>query len=326
MNSLNTNKQDNLTFNNPFFNSSNSISLKYNSAQFNIDSGGNLFILNGVASQWTSSGSNIYYNTGNVGIGYIDTLYKLSVNGSLRLNTNTSGVTGFSMGGQSKFYIDGPGVIGGRSTILDNGNVGIGNSNPSNKLDVNGILSSSNYTYAGGLRIGGFDGNTLFNGNNNLGLTVNNGYSIIFISNGGNGNIMTINNNNILVYQTLSAPTLVISGGADFGTGYQTGTSFKYRMTAYFDQSVIISGYLACTMTSVNNSGTDYVGVVINTNQSYNTVLYIMYGSFTGIHRCFTTEELFNNDNPQLFKDIYIGRIVIASGKIATDIKIIKMT
>ena len=266
-------------------------------AQFNIDSNGNLFILNGVASQWTSSGSNIYYNIGNVGIGttpsekldisgnikcsdnvgigYIDTSYKLSVNGSLRLNTNTSGVTGFSMGGQSKFYIDGPGVIGGRFTILDNGNVGIGNSNPSNKLDVNGILSSSNYTYAGGLRIGGFDGNTLFNGNNNLGLTVNNGYSIIFISNGGNGNIMPINNNNILAYQTLSAPTLVISGGADFGTGYQTGTSFKGRMAAYFDQTVIISGYLSCTMTSVNNSGTDYVGVVINTNQgqNYNTVL-----------------------------------------------------
>ena len=46
-----------------------------------------------------------------------------------------------------------------------------------------------------------------------------------------------------------------------------------------------------------------------------------MYGSFTGIHRCFTNDELFNNDNPQLFKDNYIGRIVIASGKIATDIK-----
>ena len=69
LNSLNTNKQDNFNFNNPFLNSSNSISLKYNLAQFNIDSSGNLFILNGVASQWTSSGSNIYHNTCNVGIG-----------------------------------------------------------------------------------------------------------------------------------------------------------------------------------------------------------------------------------------------------------------
>ena len=76
-------------------------------------------------------------------------------------------------------------------------------------------------------------------------------------------------------------------------------------------------------MTSVGNTGTDYAGVVLNTNQNqnYNTFLYIMYGSFTGLHRCFTNDELYNNDNSQVFKDNYIGRIVIASGKIATDTK-----
>ena len=111
----------------------------------------------------------------------------------------------------------------------------------------------------------------------------------------------TVVNGNLTSNALIFGGTLVISGGADFGTGYQTGTSFKCRMTAYFDQTVIITGYLSCTMTSVNNSSTDYVGVVINTNQgqTYNTVLYIMYGSFTGIHRCFTNDELFNIDNPQ---------------------------
>jgi len=44
-----------------------------------------------------------------------------------------------------------------------------------------------------------------------------------------------------------------------------------------------------------------------------------MYGSFTGFHRCFTDDELFDLNNPQDFKDNYIGRIVISSGKIATD-------
>ena len=72
-----------------------------------------------------------------------------------------------------------------------------------------------------------------------------------------------------------SASIIVLSGGVDFGQGYQTGTTFNCRMTAYFEQSVMISGHLACIMTSVNNSGTDYVGVAINTNQghNYNTVL-----------------------------------------------------
>jgi hypothetical protein len=40
------------------------------------------------------------------------------------------------------------------------------------------------------------------------------------------------------------------------------------------------------------------------------------------MHRCFTDNEpLFDNENPQKFKDDYVGRLVIASGKIATDTK-----
>ena len=34
------------------------------------------------------------------------------------------------MGGAGLFYVDGPGVVEGRFTILDNGNVGIGKTNP----------------------------------------------------------------------------------------------------------------------------------------------------------------------------------------------------
>jgi hypothetical protein len=85
-------------------------------------------------------------------------------------------------------------------------------------------------------------------------------------------------------------------------------------------------GTLSCTMLSVANSGTDYVGVQINTSQGtfYNTPLCIMFGSFTGFHRCFTDDELFDLNDIQTFKDTYIGRIVISTGKIATDTKIMK--
>ncbi len=75
-------------------------------------------------------------------------------------------------------------------------------------------------------------------------------------------------------------------------------------------------------MTSVANNGTDYIGVQINTSQGsdYTTYLNIMYGSFTGFHRCFTDDIEFQ-DNPQIFKDIFYVRIVISTGKIATDVR-----
>ena len=64
--------------------------------------------------------------------------------------------------------------------------------------------------YTGGIRLGGtFDtGNTVYNRSNNMGLTVNNGYSGNIglnggpILNGGKGAIMTINNNTAYVNNT----------------------------------------------------------------------------------------------------------------------------
>ncbi len=54
-------------------------------------------------------------------------------------------------------------------------------------------------------------------------------------------------------------------------------------------------------------------------NDLNNTVLYCIQGTFTGFHRVFTDDELFNVGEPKQFKDDYEGRIVISNGKTATD-------
>ena len=73
---------------------------------------------------------------------------------------------------------------------------------------------------------------------------------------------------------------------------------------------------------TIANTNRDLVGVNIegtNVNNYNNTTLYVIQGTFTGFHRCFTEDELFDKEEPQLFKDNYEGRIVISTGKIATD-------
>ncbi len=46
-----------------------------------------------------------------------------------------------------------------------------------------------------------------------------------------------------------------------------------------------------------------------------------MFETFAGFHRCFTDDPLYNNDDPQKFKDDCVGRIVVSTGKISTDMR-----
>jgi len=86
--------------------------------------------------------------------------------------------------------------------------------------------------------------------------------------------------------------------------------------------NLILQGVLQCKFITIANTNRDLTGINIentSVNDINNTVLYCIQGTFTGFHRVFTDDELFNIEQPQQFKDDYEGRIVISNGKIATD-------
>lgn len=79
--------------------------------------------------------------TGKVGIGILPgtTSPTLHVNGGIRVEASVS------IGGGNSFSVDAPGKTGGRFTILENGNVGIGNKAPQAPLHIsNRIIYSIN--------------------------------------------------------------------------------------------------------------------------------------------------------------------------------------
>ena len=100
-------------------------------------------------SQWTTSGANVYYNTGNVGIGTSAPAARLEVSGGeVRFPAGQGGV-GFT---HFNFMGNGQNYIRGTTVIADNGgNVGIGTTSPTFKLDLQGgqINASGGFCIAG---------------------------------------------------------------------------------------------------------------------------------------------------------------------------------
>jgi len=120
-------KQNTLTFSNPFnLSTNNNLSLKLD-ATLTTDASGNLKVVSGGASQWTTTGTSIFYNTGNVGIGG-NPSYRLDILGStdfdatcgLRLYNDASqfGRTHLVMVGRLEGGNDGWNLSGGRNCFI----------------------------------------------------------------------------------------------------------------------------------------------------------------------------------------------------------------
>jgi hypothetical protein len=90
-----------------------------------------------------------------------------------------------------------------------------------------------------------------------------------------------------------------------------------------YSGNLVVRVILGCKFIVATNTNPDSTGIqheYTNVNDVSHASLYWIQGTFTGFRRVFTEDcGTFDKDDPQKFKDDYEGRIVVSTGKIATD-------
>jgi hypothetical protein len=307
--------------------------------------------ISSTASVWTTSGVNIYNNnTGNVGIGTNDpSTYKLYVNGKSFFNDVMNFNTTYN-GGGADFACNKINLYG------NGGNYGFGISNST--LDYF-TSTTHRWLYGGAGTNLGTVGMTLTNNNLNVGANITTGSATIngdtFITSSRlvlrgsaptlylrdtdqksgmihmNNGIMHFLNGSGVDSETWSpvngswALTLNMNNNeAIFGGSVYTGYIYS-GASIDVAGSLNANGQITGGFYAVSLSNTDHLVVMENyANQGTYAVntIKVGHGSFTAFHRCYTDDELYTNEtdeNIDIFKNNYMGRVVIATGKIKTD-------
>jgi hypothetical protein len=196
-------------------------------------------------------------------------------NGGIGLNSST----GFEQSSIGAFDIDAPFIVGGRVAVLANGNVGIGNNNPTQKLQVAGTLSVSGAATFGS--VVNLPSTATINAGANHVLFSDGSQQDFFAGQGAGSKLTSGSNNSGVGYQALGANTTGIfnTGIGDLALDVNVGGSFNTATGAFalgsstngsFDTAVGY-GAMASSLNAVNNTSVGFQSLFLNTNGNNNT-------------------------------------------------------
>ena len=234
--------------------------------------------------------------TGNLAIGSIDTAdYKLRVNGNTYVN------------GQLVFNND------LRPTQTNYA---------CNKISLYGgdTLPASTSTYGIGVAL------------NALEFFSFGGYKFYSATTGGTGLgsvLVDASDSNFAVATSIQSSSWLRGNGAG-GVYRLTSVDSYVRLRDATDTA--LRNFAANTISAANDLGGSFVsssaaardllavaGNAAATGNRLSGFILSVFNSMTGFHRCYIDDDLYDENDPDIFKNKYMGRVVIATGKIKTD-------